>query len=201
MSIKYLLSDLDGVIRTYPDDRARIIEQKFDLPEGSIFSTAFEKTLLTSAVCGHVTDEVWRSQIVQSISKLSPENIARSAIQEWSDFAGIVDQHYLQFLKVRFTGVPVVILTNGTTRLKSDLIKLGIDKQFFRIFNSAELGFCKPDKKIYSHVIDQLGCAPGEVLFVDDSLSHIKAAQEIGMVTHHYQSLGMFKSAFCTELE
>lgn len=178
----------------YPPERAISIEQKHGLQAGAIFSAAFENTLLSQAVCGHITDEVWRSEIAKSLGKLCGEKVATEAIREWSDFSGIVDQRYLDHVESKFSGIPVAVLTNGTSRLNSDLTKLGIQNRFFKIFNSAEIGACKPDKKIYQHVIDHLGCKPSEILFVDDSLSHVQAAGELGMITHHYKSFEAFQN-------
>lgn len=193
MKIKFLLSDLDGVIRLYPPERASSIEQKFGLPAGAIFVEAFEKTLLYRAVSGLITDEAWRSEITKALSKMCGERIATAAIDEWSDFSGIVDHRYLLHVESKFSDVPVALLTNGTSRLKSDLTTLGIENRFFKIFNSAEIGICKPDMKIYQHVVNELGCEPSEILFVDDSLSHVQAANELGIITHHYKSFEGFQ--------
>jgi putative hydrolase of the HAD superfamily len=194
MKIKYLLSDLDGVIRVYPPERAASIEQKHGLQAGAIFSNAFEKTLLSQAVCGHITDEAWRSEIAKSLSKVCDDKIATAAISEWSDFSGVVDHRYLGHVESKFSGIPVAVLTNGTSRLKGDLAKLGIENRFFRIFNSAEIGVCKPDRKIYQHVISSLGCKSSEILFIDDSLSHVETAHECGMATYHYRSFEDFQN-------
>jgi putative hydrolase of the HAD superfamily len=193
VKIKFLLSDLDGVIRLYPPERNSAIEQKYGLPDGIIFAAAFEKTLLKQAVCGLITDEDWRSEIAKSLSKVCGLKVASLVIQEFSDFSGIVDQRYLVHLESKFSGVPVAVLTNGTSRLKRDLTRLGIANRFFRIFNSADIGICKPDKEIYQHVVNELGCEPSEILFVDDSLSHVQAANELGMATHHYRSFETFQ--------
>lgn len=193
VKIKFLLSDLDGVIRMYPPERVSSVEQKFGLPSGAIFAEAFEKTLLYRAVCGLITDEAWRSEITKALSKVCGEKVAVAAITEWSDFSGIIDHRYLSHVESRFSGIQVAVLTNGTSRLKSDLTTLGIENRFFKIFNSAEIGACKPDMKIYQHVVNELGCEPSEILFVDDSLSHVQAAKELGMVTHHYKSFEGFQ--------
>ena len=196
MKIKYLLSDLDGVIRKYPPERAGIIEQKHGLQDGVIFSAAFERTLLSQVVCGLITDEVWRSETAKSLARVCGESIATEAIREWSDFSGTIDQRYLDHVELKFSGIPVALLTNGTTKLNSDLVKLGIYNRFFKIFNTAEIGVCKPDKKIFQHVMDALGCKASEILFVDDSLSHVQAAGELGMLTHHYQSFEAFQDSY-----
>ncbi len=71
-TIKYLLLDLDGVIRHYPIQRNLQIEQKYNLKESTLLSAAFEKQLLSKAVCGLISDEEWRAEIINSISKDYP---------------------------------------------------------------------------------------------------------------------------------
>jgi hypothetical protein len=34
---------------------------------------------------------------------------------------------------------------------------------------------------------------PSEILFIDDSLSHVDAAAELGIITHHYRNLETFQ--------
>lgn len=189
MKIKYILSDLDGVIRKYPQSRDQHIESKFGLTHGTIYSAAFKNPLLEEAVCGRVKDEAWRSDIKNRIALAYSEAIAHQAVQEWTDFPGLLDNEYLVHIERHFPGIPVAVLTNGTTRLMSDLSALGIQNRFFKIFNSAEIGVCKPNPEIYHHALSELKCQPSDVLFVDDSLSHVQAAHELGFHTHHYTSL------------
>jgi FMN phosphatase YigB (HAD superfamily) len=193
--LRYLLLDLDGVIRHYPPQRNIEIEQKYNLNEGTLLSAAFEKSLLSKAVCGLISDEDWRVEIVNNVSKDYPRNIAASAVAEWSDFPGLVDDEFLKYVNTKFASLPIAILTNGTSRLHMDLSKINLKDKFFKIFNSAEIGFCKPDKRIFIHVLTDLRCQPSEVLFIDDSQSHIQAAQELGLRTHQYRSLDVFRSA------
>ncbi len=193
--LRYLLLDLDGVIRHYPPQRNIEIEQKYNLNEGTLLSAAFEKSLLSKAVCGLISDEDWRAEIVNNVSKDYPRNIAASAVAEWSDFPGLVDDEFLKYVNTKFASLPISILTNGTSRLHMDLSKINLKDKFFKIFNSAEIGFSKPDKRIFIQVLTDLRCQPSEVLFIDDSKSHIQAAQELGLKTHHYKSLDIFRSA------
>lgn len=194
MKLKFLLSDLDGVIRTFPTERVTAIETKWNLPLGSIFLAAFEKTLLTKAVCGFITDEEWRLEISCSLAKVCGDELATAVVCEWSDFLGNVDHRYLEYIESKLFGLPIAVLTNGTSRLSSDLTKLGIENRFFRIFNSAEIGVCKPNLKIYRQVVENLGCHPSEVLFIDDSVSHVEAARELGMIAYHYRSFEEFRN-------
>ena len=200
MKIKYILSDLDGVIRKFPIERDSGIEERFKLPLGTLFKIAFcNKDQLDKAVCGHITDEEWRSGIAKALEELFDKDTSKLVIEEWSNFSGVVDFEYLNYLESQFPKVPIAVLTNGTTRLQSDLIKLGIENCFLTIFNSADIGFCKPDKSIFEYVLKALACEPSEILFVDDSLSHVKAAQNLGIQVHHYKSLNEFKGLFNNE--
>ncbi len=46
----------------------------------------------------------------------------------------------------------------------------------------------KPDRRIYGIALARMGNPnPGEVLFIDDSLKNIQAAQALGFQTHHFR--------------
>lgn len=193
--IKFLLSDLDGVIRYFSAERDQEIERRFGLTQGILLGTAFEKNLLTRAITGKISDEVWRAEITAILAKVCSPELAVQAVGNWSEFPGKVDHRYLDYLKDQFPHLSIAVLTNGTSRLHRDIATLGIADCFFRIFNSAEIGFCKPDPKVFNHVVEALGCEPEEIFFIDDSLSHVDAAKKLGMVAHHYRSFEEFKES------
>jgi HAD superfamily hydrolase (TIGR01509 family) len=187
--VKYVLSDLDGVIRHFPIERTQLIEKRFSLPSGAIHTAAFEKNLLAKVVCGKISDEIWREEIVKTLSKLISTEAAKDLVHDWSNSPGIVDQDFLKTVENHFHRMPIAILTNATSRLNSDLNLLGIADRFYRVFNSSEMGVCKPDPNVFVHVIESLDCTPSEIFFIDDSLSHVHAAQELGIKSYHYTSL------------
>lgn len=49
------------------------------------------------------------------------------------------------------------------------------------------MGIAKPDPKIYKMVIEKLGIAPEEMVFVDDLSRNIEAARKLGMHAIHFQ--------------
>lgn len=199
MKFKFILSDLDGVIRNFPVERDSAIEEKYNLPTGSLHKAAFENPKLDQAIRGLITDEEWRRSILANLAMISDASSARKAFIEWNEFSGLVDYEYLNFLDENFVNLPVVVLTNATKRLKADLAKLDIENWFFRVFNSADIGLCKPEKTIFEHVLRELYCKPSEVLFIDDSLSHVQVAKEMGFQVHHYKSFDGFKHEFQSE--
>ncbi|WP_345945175.1 HAD-IA family hydrolase [Streptomyces albus subsp. chlorinus] len=56
---------------------------------------------------------------------------------------------------------------------------------------SCEVGFAKPDPRIYTYTLELLGAAPGDALFVDDVPENVAAARALGMAGHvHTDSAG-----------
>ncbi|MBN2017862.1 MAG: HAD family phosphatase [Candidatus Cloacimonetes bacterium] len=56
---------------------------------------------------------------------------------------------------------------------------------FEKIFSSNEIGFRKPEKESFVHVLDYLDLVPEEVIFLDDNYENVIAAEEIGMKAVH----------------
>ncbi|MDI6409333.1 HAD family phosphatase [Streptomyces albus] len=51
---------------------------------------------------------------------------------------------------------------------------------------SCEVGFAKPDPRIYTHTLDLLGVAAQDALFVDDMAPNVAAARALGMSAHQH---------------
>ena len=56
---------------------------------------------------------------------------------------------------------------------------------FDKIYYSHELGMRKPDKEIFTHVINRNNLIPQETLFIDDMESNIIGARSVGLRTVH----------------
>jgi HAD superfamily hydrolase (TIGR01549 family) len=65
----------------------------------------------------------------------------------------------------------LAVVTNGTSDLQRTKLKVsGLDPRFDAIVISAELGFGKPDPRIFEMTLKQIGVEPQECLMVGDSL-------------------------------
>ena len=72
-------------------------------------------------------------------------------------------------------------LTNNTTALKGILEKkFRISDLFDYTFNSAEIGFAKPDLRVFSHILREINTIPEHCLFIDDREENTVAAQNFG---------------------
>jgi putative hydrolase of the HAD superfamily len=63
-------------------------------------------------------------------------------------------------------------------RLLSDM---GLEAAFEHRFVSHLTGKIKPDSAAFEDVVNSLGCSPQHVLFIDDNMLNVEAAQAFGM--------------------
>ena len=61
---------------------------------------------------------------------------------------------------------------------------MGLGGYFSTSFLSHEIGLIKPDRAVFEHVAEALGCAPERILFLDDNRLNVEQAVEVGMVAH-----------------
>jgi REG-2-like HAD superfamily hydrolase len=73
---------------------------------------------------------------------------------------------------LKHSGYRLVILSNADSRLRGILEELGLDDLVEAVFISAELGFEKPDLRIFRHVEEVVGTEPRAILHVGDSRHH-----------------------------
>ena len=179
MSLLFVF-DLDGVIRHWDPAIVRTAEIENALPEGSLFGAAFQPELLLDVITGKISDATWREATVERLTVSFPEGRAASAVEAWSAPAGAIIAGSLEALAQARTCGTVCLLSNATDRLKPDLDELGITLAFDHIFNSSEIGFAKPDHRVFAHVEQVLNAEPATIVFIDDSAGNVAAAAERG---------------------
>lgn len=82
----------------------------------------------------------------------------------------------------RFLGLRCVALSNGDSRWRNALEKLGLAPFFEKIFLSAETGLAKPDAKAFDNVCFALKIRRDELVHVGDSLAtDVLPAQALGI--------------------
>ena len=61
-----------------------------------------------------------------------------------------------------------------------------VNDYFEKTFLSFEMHLAKPDKAIFEKMLYDANLLPEETLFIDDLEANCKAAEEVGIHTHHY---------------
>ena len=101
------------------------------------------------AITGRTSDQTWRRQARDALQTRFPEADAQLAIDLWSESAGTVDESVFDLVRQCRTVAKVGLVTNATTRLQSDLARLGLLDEFDLIVNSSAVGCVKPEPGIY----------------------------------------------------
>lgn len=57
---------------------------------------------------------------------------------------------------------------------------------FDRVYASHIIGFAKPDRRFYSHILHEEDCRPEEAFFTDDTARNVKAAADMGIIAFQF---------------
>lgn len=191
--IRAVLFDLDGVVRHFGAAFTADIETRHGLAPGAILHAAFEPDLLEQVTTGAISRRAWVDRVGATLGSMA-------AADEWGRQPSEVDPEVLAIADaLRAAGIRTAILTNGTDTIPAEAAALGLTAHFDAIFNSAEIGWAKPDVRAFQHVLDALGLAGAEVFFTDDSASKLVGAEELGMPTHHFTSADGLRGALRAE--
>jgi putative hydrolase of the HAD superfamily len=194
-----VLCDIDGVLRLWDPDAMPGLDRAYGLAPGTLASAAFAPERLRLAVTGVLTDEAWRRSVAEALTDAcgSAER-ARTMTTEWTALAGRVNDEILTLLTDVRRHAPVVLVSNATNRLEDDLAALGLSDAVDAVVNTARIGVAKPDAAVYALAAERAGAAVERCLFIDDTLANVHAAQEVGMIGHHYRNADALRRALAS---
>lgn len=104
-----------------------------------------------------------------------------------------LNEELLKFLEKIKDKYPLYIFTTGSVQNVPEVRKR-IDPVFRKIYSSEELDLNKKDPQSYLFVAKDLGKSPDEILFTDDQLENVKAADTAGLTTVQFESNEQFVS-------
>lgn len=79
---------------------------------------------------------------------------------------------------------PMAVVTNGSKSQRDKIEALKASRYFEAVLISGEVGIAKPDPRIFRQALSRLNAAPGQTVFVGDSMEHdIAGAGKAGMMT------------------
>lgn len=183
-----LLCDVDGILRLWPKDGMSGVDRAYGLPEGTLAGTAFHPDHLLPAITGRVSDQEWREGIALALAdRCGGEHRARLLVADWTAIRPGVDEDIVALLTNTRRRIPVVLVTNATTRFESDLADLGLTGVANAIVNSSRVGVAKPEPGIYRIAAERAGVPVEDCLFTDDTEANVTAAREHGLNGLHYR--------------
>jgi len=187
MTISTILFDFGGVLlRTEDHQPRRTLAAKYGLEEDELVRLVFGSPSALSASVGEITAEQHWQEVAKALGA-SNESIP-SLIEQF--YGGDrLDEALVQLIRSYRETHRVGLLSNAWDDLRPFLInRLGILDIFDEVIISAEVGVIKPDRRIYELAAQRFKVPPSEVVFIDDLLVNVQAAQEAGMKGIQFRS-------------
>jgi epoxide hydrolase-like predicted phosphatase len=186
-AVKAVVFDIGGVLlKTEDHSSRRGLEQKYSLPPRSIEKLVFDSEQSRASTVGQVNiAAVWDS-IAKQLS-LSPKALEDFIISFWA--GDRLDWDLIQFLQDCRPEYTTALLSNAWLGFRQELVdRFSIieGKTVDHILISSELGVAKPENRIFQILANTVNCGYDEMLFVDDFIENIMAAEALGMKAIHY---------------
>lgn len=122
---------------------------------------------------------LWRAVVRETLAEeaIPPDQIdpafdriyeAFSTARHWRVLDDVAE--VLETLSER--GLRLAVLSNSDTRTRRVLREHGLLDRFEAVFLSGEIGYEKPDRRLFQHVCDSMQVSPQQILHVGDSPRH-----------------------------
>ncbi|HEX5542141.1 MAG TPA: HAD-IA family hydrolase [Micromonospora sp.] len=183
-----LFIDFDGVLRRWDPRVSAAVEEKYGLKPGALYDTAMHWSRLHPAITGRVSHAAWMADVVSVLAEATGDiQVARAAVDEWQSYRGEVDPEVLAFVReARAAHIPVLLTTNATDLLDSDLAALGLVGEVDAVANSSVFGLHKPAKEYFQQACTAMDTTPQRVLFVDDDDRMVRGARVAGLSAYRW---------------
>lgn len=219
--IQAILFDLDGTLRdnepasfpTFLDYAERLGAEaspgaRWHTTRWTYYYWAQSPELLDdSRMFGGHNDAFWTNYAARCLQVLgdSPENAWQKApelhrfMKEEHQPQDCIPQDVPETLStLNQAGFRLGVISNRDEPMDSYLEKIGLLPYLDLSLAAGEVGFWKPDARIFEHGVQRLGCFPAEVIYVGDNYyADILGAQQAGLKPVLVDAGGLFPEAGC----
>ncbi len=187
--IEAVVFDYGGVISD-PRPRLEALE-RYDrllgLAAGTLQAQLFSGPVWEAASTGAISEREYWEMVGAPLEPLLPPEFARFR-QDPFALEGI-DWEMVRLIKSLAGHFTLALCSNAFPSLLDRLHEIpGLMELFSVVVISALVGLRKPDERIYRLVSRDLGVPPERILFVDDKVRNLRAAEAVGMATCHHTS-------------
>jgi epoxide hydrolase-like predicted phosphatase len=187
MAIQAVISDIGGVLLKQVDhSNIRKWEQRLKLKEGELLKVIDRSGLSGPATLGKITaGELW--QRIGERLGLNEIEIQDLEQDFWSGKELNTElSNFLQDLRPQRR---IATISNTWSDAREILSrKYNLDKLVDTLIFSYEVGFAKPDVRIFQIALYRLGLSPEEIVYLDDTIANVDSARLPGMQAIHYRN-------------
>jgi len=182
---KAILIDVGGVLLR---DRLPAVTEAWSARLG-VSGRAFLAALFGGSddqvLTGRVSEDQWWA-VVAGRLHAGPDLVVElrrdlASGQDW-------DRALVAFLRGLRGEAKTAIVSNAWPAMRVAMARAGVLDVVDEIVLSCEIGYAKPDARIYAAALDRLAAEPASTLFVDDTAGHVAAAEALGLAGHLHTS-------------
>ena len=178
-NLRAVLFDADGVLQHM------VAEWRDELGERSGEDGADQTRLLDDIARAERPTMTGEVDLPQSLTQVLEEHDTDLEVDEileaWHDLE--VDEDVLDGVRALAGRGLIRALTTNQSEQRAAWMQTNLpyDDLFDAHFYSCEMGVAKPDPAYFQHVLDTLGVAPEEALFLDDTAVNVESAAALGL--------------------
>ena len=176
---KAILLDFGGVMAEEGyREGLKAIARANDVDPEAFFEEAVRITYDSGYITGRIGEREFWKELRQSTGIRGSDAELREQIM--SRF--VLRPRMLELVRVlKMQELFVALLSDQSNWLDELNQAEGFFKEFDRVYNSYHEGRSKREAEWFVEVVEEIGCSPDEVLFVDDSPGHIDNANSKGL--------------------
>jgi epoxide hydrolase-like predicted phosphatase len=193
--IKAIIFDLGGVLMTDVPlkEIAEDLSKRHTLPAEEIWAYLYPREHWELLTLGKITeDEYWddflkASKISEKLETRSEKSEVRSQklkkeLKKKVRSSLYPLEHTPRIISLLKDHYKLAILSNHSKEWSKYMRqKFDLFQSFDPIIFSCDVGFRKPDPKVYEIALEKLKCGPEECLFIDDKKRNTDAGEKLGM--------------------
>lgn len=188
-NIKYIIFDLGNVILNINYQKATDEFKKLGIKNaGHFYSKKSQENLFNLFEKGEISHEYFISKIQEKTNNANKKSI----ITAWNSMILDLPKKRIQLLESLKKKYKLFLLSNTNIIHIRKFIKDIGDQQYNAFYNlfdhvyySYEIKYRKPEKKAFQIILNDYDMNPQEILFIDDSIQHIRTAKKIGIICYH----------------
>jgi putative hydrolase of the HAD superfamily len=192
MKFEAIVFDLGGVLIDLDYNRTINAFKQLGIADfDKMYSQAAQNNLFDDFETGQISAQRFVNSL---LPYLRPGTTPNKVVHAWNAMILSVPPAKIELLKDLRKKYPIYLLSN-TNELHVPVVRREwakvtsqpMEDFFDHIYFSHEIHLRKPTSEIFEFVCDQQNLVPEKTLFIDDSIQHIKGAEQIGLQTLHLE--------------
>ncbi len=174
--MNWIIFDMMGIIFEVSDDVKNLLVPFIQRRDRSVSSEKINE-LYRKASLGEISSHDFWSQ-------LGFESEYPDIEKDYLDRCWRLDPEFMNMARFLKESYSLAVLSNDVKEWSSCLrSKFGLDELFKVVVISGEVGYRKPDREIYTILLDRIHDSPSSCLLIDDRSKNLRTASQLGMKT------------------